>query len=283
VARVTFINAELSGKLGGTVYARNKGGAYVRQFVKPTNPRSQAQILARQRFKNAVTAWSSLTTSQKSNWSNYAINYYRPKVLKTGVTYSGSQSFISLWDVSQQANYQKRDVIVTTDVPGPVTSTFVDHLLSDTSPIGVMTSQLKNSATNLPMNVSYENFTLTDDFTVTFRLQVGSADKPLFVDPGTNLSVGYLVAMQFKKKSSGSTSKQAFNIVFAATGTNATFTMVTPQAEYLTFSIDGTGFPVANYKTLPVAGESVTLTLYHVNSKGAIISVASEVVTITNA
>jgi hypothetical protein len=150
------------------------------------------------------------------------------------------------------------------------------------APTGTMTTQIKNLSTMEPMNVTYGNFTLNDEYTVGFDMDIGSSNTPLFVDPGTGLSIGLLVSMEYKKKSATSSSKQSFNTIFAATGTVATFTIAAPQSAYLTFSIAGSGFPSANYKTLPIAGEYVTLTLYHVNSKGALISVASELVLISH-
>lgn len=73
MARVLgYMNAILRGKLGGVVHSANRYGEYIRQYVKPVNPNTQAQAIARGNFSNALSGWHSLTASQKNAWSAYA-------------------------------------------------------------------------------------------------------------------------------------------------------------------------------------------------------------------
>lgn len=57
------------GKLGGHVAAQNKGGAYLRTKVTPTNPQSTAQTSVRQIFGSLSQAWSGLTEAQIAAWN----------------------------------------------------------------------------------------------------------------------------------------------------------------------------------------------------------------------
>ncbi len=71
---MTFLG-ELSGKLNGSVFARNRGGTYVRKWAKPTNPNTPAQQLIRTVMSNLVIAWQTILTQlQRDNWATYAAN-----------------------------------------------------------------------------------------------------------------------------------------------------------------------------------------------------------------
>lgn len=63
-----------SGKLGGHVYSKNRGGNYIRTNKVPSNPRSAAQILARSRFGQASAGWKGLTEIQRAAWAEFAAN-----------------------------------------------------------------------------------------------------------------------------------------------------------------------------------------------------------------
>ena len=63
-----------SGKLGGHVYSKNRGGNYIRTNKVPSNPRTEAQILARSRFGQASAGWRSLTENQRAAWAEFAAN-----------------------------------------------------------------------------------------------------------------------------------------------------------------------------------------------------------------
>lgn len=61
-----------SGKLGGHVYSKNRGGNYVRTNRVPSNPRTPAQILARSRFGQASAGWKGLSEIQRRAWAEFA-------------------------------------------------------------------------------------------------------------------------------------------------------------------------------------------------------------------
>lgn len=64
-----------SGSIGGTTYAHNRGGLYMRGRATPTNPNSAAQQAARNALGSLATRWNNtLTQTQRDAWENYAAN-----------------------------------------------------------------------------------------------------------------------------------------------------------------------------------------------------------------
>lgn len=75
MALISPIHGQMSGKIGGNVFAANKGGQYVRQRRVPTNPGSVDQSNVRAVFAALATHWSSiLTDAQREAWDQFAAN-----------------------------------------------------------------------------------------------------------------------------------------------------------------------------------------------------------------
>lgn len=70
MAKVLFtaIVADMRNKLNGTVFSKNRYGAYTRTKVTPVNPQSTAQQLVRGRFGARSAAWRGLTESQRQSF-----------------------------------------------------------------------------------------------------------------------------------------------------------------------------------------------------------------------
>jgi len=67
--------SEVRGSIGGVVFARNRGGAYVRNRTAPLNPSSADQNRIRQILADLAQRWSgTLTESQREEWRTYAEN-----------------------------------------------------------------------------------------------------------------------------------------------------------------------------------------------------------------
>jgi hypothetical protein len=71
MAKIKFgmIVTDGRGKLGGQVFSKNRGGAYIRTKVTPTNPQSTAQTLVRQSFAEYSQNWSALTAALITAWN----------------------------------------------------------------------------------------------------------------------------------------------------------------------------------------------------------------------
>lgn len=61
-----------SGSLGGTVYSRNRYGAYVRSRSVPVNPNTARQVAVRNAVRSLAIAWQTqLTVNQRAKWDEY--------------------------------------------------------------------------------------------------------------------------------------------------------------------------------------------------------------------
>lgn len=78
MARIKFSSIGITnivGKAGGSVYSTNKGGAYFKNFVKPSNPKTAAQQNVRAVFGAIAAAWRTLTDAQRKGWQEASTNF----------------------------------------------------------------------------------------------------------------------------------------------------------------------------------------------------------------
>jgi hypothetical protein len=77
MAKIKFgmMMTDASGKLGGQVFSKNRGGSYVRTKVTPTNPQTTAQMTVRGIFASISSAWSSLTEASRLSFNNLVGDY----------------------------------------------------------------------------------------------------------------------------------------------------------------------------------------------------------------
>lgn len=77
MAKIKFgmMMTDASGKLGGHVFAKNRGGSYVRTKGIPTNPQTSFQSSVRSMFAAISSAWSGLAVSARLSW-NEAVSSY---------------------------------------------------------------------------------------------------------------------------------------------------------------------------------------------------------------
>jgi len=67
--------AQISGKVGGTVFAKTRFGHVARNFSTPVNPQSSRQGVARARVADLASAWNEvLTQAQRNAWDQYGAN-----------------------------------------------------------------------------------------------------------------------------------------------------------------------------------------------------------------
>lgn len=85
-----------SGKLGGTVAARNRSGAYLRNKVTPINPSKPAQQIARGILGSLSTQWSLLTEAQRLSFNNATADFARTDIFGDIRNPSGINLFVKL-------------------------------------------------------------------------------------------------------------------------------------------------------------------------------------------
>lgn len=87
---------EISGKLGGNVFSRTKGGAVIRNRVVPTNPQTVAQQAVRAIFGAISSAWRALTAEERESWNSSAQDYPYQNALGESKILSGKALFQKL-------------------------------------------------------------------------------------------------------------------------------------------------------------------------------------------
>lgn len=98
MAKVKFsaLISEMRNKLNGSVFARNRGGAYLRTKVTPTNPGSIYQVEARSLLTSYAQSWRSLTEEQRTAWNSVVDQWSTTDVFGDVVNPSGSTLYIRL-------------------------------------------------------------------------------------------------------------------------------------------------------------------------------------------
>jgi hypothetical protein len=73
-----------SGRVGGTIFSHNRGGAYVRNGALVDKVLSDAAVLQKNTLAATSKLWAGLTAAQRQAWSNYAVD--NPVVNRLGMT-----------------------------------------------------------------------------------------------------------------------------------------------------------------------------------------------------
>lgn len=94
--KLSMVVSDMRGKLNGSVFARNRGGLYVRTKVTPSNPQTGAQQLARNILGSLSQQWKTLTDSQRLSWNNAVGNFQTTDVFGDIRNPSGLNLFVRL-------------------------------------------------------------------------------------------------------------------------------------------------------------------------------------------
>lgn len=102
--KYSAVVGDASGKVGGNVFARNKGGAYVRTYTKPINPGTPKQSDVRSLFSNANADWRNLTDAERAGWNALADGQTFKNRLGDDIKLSGIALFIKASQNVKNAN-----------------------------------------------------------------------------------------------------------------------------------------------------------------------------------
>lgn len=86
----------LSGKAGGSIFSRNRGGQYVKNFAVPSNPNTMAQQAKRSVFGSLSASWRNLASSARQDWNSIAKFYPKKNTFGDTIVLSGFGIFQSL-------------------------------------------------------------------------------------------------------------------------------------------------------------------------------------------
>lgn len=102
--------AKISGKLGGSVHARNLGGNYMRNWVSTPNPNTLRQQEVRGLQATASRAWADLSAAERKSWSGWAASNATVDRLGQRLVWSGFNAFVSVY-LKRSLNYDTDDMV----------------------------------------------------------------------------------------------------------------------------------------------------------------------------
>lgn len=94
--KFTAFLADMRNKLNGSVFARNRGGAYVRTKVTPLNPQSIAQVGARSLLTGLAQGFRSLTQDEITAWNNAVNDWQTTDIFGDSVSPTGLALYVRL-------------------------------------------------------------------------------------------------------------------------------------------------------------------------------------------
>ncbi len=87
--------AKISGRVGGSIFANNRGGNYVKNFAVPVNPNTTPQQEVRSALSDLVVGWlDDLTDTQRAAWETYGENVAMTNRIGDTIFLTGQQHYI---------------------------------------------------------------------------------------------------------------------------------------------------------------------------------------------
>lgn len=98
MAKIKFgmMMTDARGKLGGQVFSKNRGGAYVRTKVTPSNPQTLAQSIVRSNLGTISQAWNAISAQQIADWNSAVENWKSTDIFGDIKIPSGKNLFTKL-------------------------------------------------------------------------------------------------------------------------------------------------------------------------------------------
>lgn len=120
MAKIKFgmMMTDASGKLGGQVFSKNRGGSYVRTKVTPVNPQSTAQMNIRGIFSAISSKWSALTDAHRASYNGFVNDYARTDIFGDLRNPSGKNLFQRLnQNLAISGQGQNTECVSPSEVP----------------------------------------------------------------------------------------------------------------------------------------------------------------------
>lgn len=98
MAKVLFtaVVADMRNKLNGTVFSKNRYGAYTRTKVTPVNPQTTSQQNARNILATNSQNWRGITEAQRQSWIDAAPNFPFTDIFGNSKILSGQALYVKL-------------------------------------------------------------------------------------------------------------------------------------------------------------------------------------------
>jgi hypothetical protein len=146
--KTTAIVADIRGKLNGSVFSKNRGGAFIRTKVTPSNPQTPFQAGVRAILGSLAQAWRSLTEAQRNAWNAAVSNFTGTDIFGDIKTPSGINLYTKL-----NANLAQVGVSGLTNPPLPEGAATLTTL-SATADISDSELEVSAGSGNVPANNS---------------------------------------------------------------------------------------------------------------------------------
>jgi len=95
--------AAVSGSVGGTVFSRNAGGAYMRIRAVPTTSTTADALAAKARMTTQSQGWRALTDAQRTSWRSFSLQNPVPNALGFPNVLQGNAMFIRINTLLEQS------------------------------------------------------------------------------------------------------------------------------------------------------------------------------------
>lgn len=201
---------QASGSIKGITASHNRGGAYFRGRVTPTNPSSSRQTIVRNAMRTSVNAWIALSAANRTSWATYASNVPVTNSMGDSIFLTGQQMYIRQSNVRIQAS-----------VPPVAAAPSTFDLGSFTPPTLTLTA----SSTTLSAA-----FTNTD----AWATEGTNSFMGIYASAPQNPSVNFFKGpFQFVGKISGTSSPATLTLPIAAgvTGTRTFFSIIVSRSD----------------------------------------------------
>lgn len=271
---------ELSGKLGGNVFARNKSGQYVRSYAVPVDPNTLAQQGARNSFGYASSSYHAMTPAQKTAWGTFASGAYLPKNGANTGQFSGFNAFVALNNAANNAaRLNINDITVEINNTPATIITTAPFAPTQVAPSLSVQANLKTSAgAPVPLFLTPNSAVYTDG-TFQASIDLGSGVFPVpttltsQLQDGNDNPVGFMFYL-----SSGNQQRGMFfaNPEIYCLGSVQNITLPgTTNVGVTTIDFIGGVINPAEYQSFPTEGQAVLLSGYIVTLDGQMIRFGS--------
>lgn len=277
---------ELSGKLGGNVFARNKAGAYIRQYVIPVDPKSIAQMNARNSFGASSSGYHNLTDIEKAEWQSFATNFYLPKNRPNTGQFSGFNAYTSLANVVNTANRLNIESLSWSADANPIAVTASNQfILSSRTPGAQLQANMLSSMSELITLHLSESSQVHTNGSFSISLVLGGINSPIPSSPtlpfqdgaGNEIGFAFYMSNPVQQESMFISNPELYCLGFTPGIANTT----TDLSAINTLTINGKAVDVAKYQSFPSQDNWVRLTGYIVGETGQMIRFGSTMVRIS--
>lgn len=263
---------QLSGKMGGMVFSRNKGGAYVRAGVTGINPQTIGQLQARNAFGAVSTLFRGLSSAEKTFWQEWADNYYSPRGGGNVGQFSGYNAFIALRSAVQQSVRLGRVGVLSVDgiLPAGGTTTLEFTPMPETPIATTLLPAVKTTAGDSALLTLVDaNVSVNGDTKIFLSV---SEDTPLALDNivdinGNELGFAVYISNGNPSDNMSYNNPEAHCLGFAypivVTDPSSDLAAVNQLAVYINW-----GSNLGRYKRFPLLNEYVVVTAYVINKYG---------------